>query len=93
MTAGNVFKLPGSASGELACHVVREKAIEGRVEEKLKEHRKEEKDTEKDKKLEASFAKAAEGLELFSSRVTLGPRPRGLAPPPLWAPESLSGGR
>jgi hypothetical protein len=67
VTAGNVSKLKGSASGEQAVWAVREKEIERLVEEKLKEHRKDEKDTKKDEKMDTSFAKATEGLELYST--------------------------
>ncbi len=65
--AGNLFKLKGSASGEQAGHVIREKEIERLVDEKLKEHRKDDRDTKKDEKLGEHFTHAAEGLALYST--------------------------
>eukprot|EP00966_Prymnesium_polylepis_P177240 4104747-Prymnesium_polylepis.1 len=63
--AGNVFKLPGSASGELAVHVVVEKEIERRVEQKLKDHRQVGRDSKTaDKKL-IDLANANDGLDLY----------------------------
>eukprot|EP00966_Prymnesium_polylepis_P020184 465448-Prymnesium_polylepis.2 len=47
ITAGHVFKLKGSASGEQMAHIMFEKEVQGRVEEKLKEFRKEDRDTKK----------------------------------------------
>jgi hypothetical protein len=67
VTAGNVFKLPGSASGEAACHAVREKAIEGRVDELLKEHRKGDRDSKKEEKADGQYSVAIEGLDLLST--------------------------
>lgn len=65
VTAGNAYKLPGSATGEQMMHITREKAIEGKVEERLKGHRKDKKEDKDDEKMDASFAHATEGLDLI----------------------------
>eukprot|EP00966_Prymnesium_polylepis_P332449 7387952-Prymnesium_polylepis.1 len=65
VNAGNVFKLPGSASGELAVHVVVEKEIERRVEQKLKDHRQVGRDSKAADKVLIDLANANDGLDLY----------------------------
>jgi hypothetical protein len=64
VSAGNVFKLKGSADGEQAAHILREKEIETRVEAKLKEGRKEERTESRAATLDESFKLATDALGL-----------------------------
>ena len=67
VSAGNVFKLKGSADGEQAAHILREKEIETRVEAKLKEGRKEERTESRAATLDESLKLATDALDSIAT--------------------------
>jgi hypothetical protein len=68
ITAGNAYKLKGSASGEQMVRVLFEKEVERRVEEVLKGDRQEARDTRKDGQKLSDLTNAGEGLQLLLQR-------------------------